>query len=799
MRIRKIAEWAIECLSQLVDYLKDKKETPHFYALSPTDDADSAIVGKYDEALNDALDPANDRIKNLALAGPYGSGKSSILRTYQKRHPRIGGKKLHFLYISLASFNESNKEADKTNGENLLSQIELSILQQLFYRESKEKLPDSRLKRIKRFTGWQRFRETVGYVLFLASLVYLITHNGNIDMNSWKTLTKLSCMQNIALLMVLYGCFRAIFKFTRIAHNIKIHSLNVKHPGGEAGIELAPHANESILNRNLEEILYFFEATKYNVVVIEDLDRFRMLDIFVKLRELNTLINNYRKIRRKITFVYALCDELFAAKDRTKFFDLIIPVIPVLGVSNSRDQLLNEFQRIDPSITKALIKDLSRHIDEMRLLHNIINEYRVYHKLIGEQRDLKPNNLLALIVYKNMYPDDFVKLGKEDGVLYSTIFPTDEKKEKDYNSITDQQSFVSMLVKEGYIDENCPAYISFFYEGFLTKSDRAFLDNVKNQKQSDFNHPLNSIGSVLEELLDDDFDTTYILNYQLITYLFEHTEAREERINRVSTILSDGSGNSWNFMNGFIQQCDDVQVVERFWEKMTLNKEDVLFCKLINTPNRDRLFNLWKDGLPENVRHEFMQKYSDADFDMIYIEGNDTVKSFYIGKYTITQAQWERVTGSNPSKSRQGGQYPVEYVSWDEAQKYCEKLSKLTDKSYRLPTEAEWEYAARGGKESKGYEYSGSDTLDEVGWYDGNSGGHTHEVGQLKPNELGIYDMSGNVWEWCSDEVWGSDRVLRGGSWNYGAKYCRSADRSYIVPGNRSSYDGFRVVASAPL
>ena len=189
-----------------------------------------------------------------------------------------------------------------------------------------------------------------------------------------------------------------------------------------------------------------------------------------------------------------------------------------------------------------------------------------------------------------------------------------------------------------------------------------------------------------------------------------------------------------------------------------------------------------------------------------------TVSDFYIGKYEVTQAQWKAVMGSNPSNWT-GDNLPVEKVSWDDVQEFIQKLNAQTGKKFRLPTEAEWEYAARGGNQSKGYKYSGSNSISEVAWYDGNSGDKTHPVGQKTPNELGIYDMSGNVWEWCQD--WysssayssssqtnptgpssGSYRVLRGGSWGSNAGRCRVSNRSFTFPDYRDSYYGFRLACS---
>ncbi|MDR1847375.1 MAG: formylglycine-generating enzyme family protein [Bacteroidales bacterium] len=188
-----------------------------------------------------------------------------------------------------------------------------------------------------------------------------------------------------------------------------------------------------------------------------------------------------------------------------------------------------------------------------------------------------------------------------------------------------------------------------------------------------------------------------------------------------------------------------------------------------------------------------------------------TVSGFYIGKYEVTQAQWKAVMGNNPSNFK-GDNLPVENVSWNDVQEFIRKLNAKTGKNYRLPTEAEWEFAARGGNSSNGYTYSGSNSIGSVAWYDGNSGNKTHSVGTKQANELGIYDMSGNAWEWCSD--WyggyssgsqtnprgansGSYRVLRGGSWYYDSSFCRVAIRDYNTPDIRNYIIGFRLACSS--
>ncbi|MCF0206050.1 MAG: formylglycine-generating enzyme family protein [Bacteroidales bacterium] len=180
-----------------------------------------------------------------------------------------------------------------------------------------------------------------------------------------------------------------------------------------------------------------------------------------------------------------------------------------------------------------------------------------------------------------------------------------------------------------------------------------------------------------------------------------------------------------------------------------------------------------------------------------------TINDFYIGKYEITQAQWREVMGSNPSYFKDCDSCPVERVSAEDVDKFIVELNKKTGKNYRLPTEAEWEYAARGGqlKPQKNSKYSGSNDIDEVAWYDGNSGGKTHQVGTKKPNELGIYDMSGNVYEWCRNEiknqqgeVIGYSSVLRGGSCAVNADFCKISFRSDFSLSIKYFNYGFRIV-----
>lgn len=219
------------------------------------------------------------------------------------------------------------------------------------------------------------------------------------------------------------------------------------------------------------------------------------------------------------------------------------------------------------------------------------------------------------------------------------------------------------------------------------------------------------------------------------------------------------------------------------------------------------------DNLVKNMVKVEGATFTMGDTSGAYVENNEyplhqvTLSSFHIGRYEVTQEEWQAVMGSNPA-SFSDPKRPVEFVSWDDCQLFIRKLNTLTGKNFRLPTEAEWEFAAKGGVESHGYIYSGNNDLGTVAWYSANSGSTTQAVGQKQPNELGLYDMTGNLWEWCSD--WygvydsnkqdnpkgpssGSQRVLRGGGWNGGAKNCRVSNRDSRYPDYSSDRLGLRL------
>lgn len=407
--------------------------------LGKTEDSYKSVI-ELDEVLSSA---EKLRIKNIALTGPYGSGKSSVLITLMEDFP----KGRNYLPISLATLQANdenleeqkeddkntestkqqcpyNKEETKENPtENLNRKIEYSILQQLIYREEAKTVPNSRFRRIVHLTKWELIKYPLYAVLSLICFLVLFEP----DFAKVESIYNFFCwgyawnmtfdfLAASYLLGVLFFTIRYIF---RAYSNSKLNKLNLK----DAEIEVVE--NNSIFNRHLDEILYFFQVTDYNVVIIEDLDRFGTPNIFLKLRELNQLINESKIVGRHITFIYAVKDDIFKDEERTKFFDYIITVIPVINPSNSKDKLKAALKAkgCGNEISDDDLSEMAFFIQDMRILTNIVNEYKQYRdKLCTTQgTQLNKTKLLGMIVYKNYYPQDFALLHRRKGKIYECI------------------------------------------------------------------------------------------------------------------------------------------------------------------------------------------------------------------------------------------------------------------------------------------------------------------------------------------------------------------------------------------
>jgi len=411
----------------------------YFQPLTPQVVEDDEKITEYLKALNYAIDQAN--IKNIALTGSYGSGKSSILKTLEYRHPEH-----YYLRISLASFNDpefpdpKSSDTAKTQSEtspqieepvtklgphtprptgidameNLERLLELSILQQIFYHVEHDKIPDSRFKRIISLGSDTILNFQITAIIWILSGWYLFFPN-SLDFQL-VTYFNSDLIKIIALILFLVGLAKLLSHFRRVYNNSKVNKLNIQ--SGE--VEVDREIDQSILNKHIDEIIYFFEVTPYNVVFIEDLDRFNNTAIFSKLREINLLINNSKQINRTINFIYAVRDDIFEDSHRIKFFDFFIPVIPVSDPSNATDLLTKSFKKLQPPVPNDdFLSDVASFIPDMRFLNNVFNEYLLYQKNI--EAPLLPEKRFAIILYKNLYPKDFIQLQKGKGNLSSIL------------------------------------------------------------------------------------------------------------------------------------------------------------------------------------------------------------------------------------------------------------------------------------------------------------------------------------------------------------------------------------------
>ncbi|MFD0990832.1 hypothetical protein ACFQ1R_12055 [Mariniflexile jejuense] len=710
-------------------FSEKKAEKLDYSSLSPIANGDKE--GHYSKALQWALENREDEdIKNIALTGPYGSGKSTILKTFQKNYK---GTELKFLNISLATFKEKKPKFDEEGNliekdkEELLRLIETSILQQIFYHEDDKNIPDSRFKKIKSYGAKKLLLTSLGILLFIIALLnyfnpYLIQ---SIFKDNPLSVFTCDTLHYSSISIILIGIFFITYKSIRIISSITINKLKFQN----AEIGIGESINKSILNHHLDEILYFFTIRPYNVVIIEDLDRFEETEIFTKLREINLLLNNSEKTKKKnITFIYAVRDDMFSDNERIKFFDFIIPVIPVINSSNSSEILLHKKKKYSYNLTETFIDDISFFIDDMRLLHNITNEFYLY-KIKQGETPLNQDKLFAIITYKNIYPNDFVSLSKNEGYLYDILnakskyvsqevnriekkisilkeeiknlesvniksikelrllyiirvietlgnfnsfiinnkiitiddllkdenfeylkenkiyfqtpvnnyysnslnyqekkvtssFSEVEKlvnpvKSYDLNEqeIIDIQSnksnslrkeiqelekqkiitrnlkisellqsnreidlninenlnadFITTIIRNGYISEDYIDYISLFHEGSITRNDHKFIINVRNKQKLEFDYKLSKIDKIIPKINPIDFDSEFILNYDLLDFLLKNHRTNKVPLEYVFTKLKDESSTSILFINGFIEITENlnlfIKTLSEYW------------------------------------------------------------------------------------------------------------------------------------------------------------------------------------------------------------------------------------------
>ena len=408
------------------------------------------IVDKseYVSILKSAID--DEDVRNVALSGTYGSGKSSIIKTFERNYP-----KYKCLNLSLAAFAEESQSLQKdskldykTQGEKpndmgqpfvdssivQMEQLEFSLVQQFFYHVKASGIPDSRFGRIRRWNRTEKGLWAIAILFFVISLFYVVDSNKFLDLFPFLTGCDAILIRYISLGVVGVGLFVMAYSLITFFH--KMSGGRIKFMNYE--VDVQKDMKISVFNRYLDELVYLFQATGYQVVVLEDLDRFKNTSIYTKLRELNQLLNQSEDIGRRIVFVYALRDDIFhTSQERTKFFDYIIPVLPHTSVANSASQFVKEFGTIvgdkndARALHKSFLNDVAPFIGDLRTIKAIVSDFKITSKRLN--RKLKKDNLLAIIIYKNLCPKDFELIYEGKGAIHNTFANESvfKKKKKD--------------------------------------------------------------------------------------------------------------------------------------------------------------------------------------------------------------------------------------------------------------------------------------------------------------------------------------------------------------------------------
>ncbi|HEM4597135.1 TPA: DNA-binding protein [Streptococcus suis] len=685
-----------------------------FNKLTPLNDVD--IDASHEAAMNYALEDKG--IKNVAISGNYGSGKSSFIETYKSKNGSF--KPLH---ISLAHFSSLNHLENGSNAQLEIFQgqiensdsleqiniIEGKIINQLLHQIDAKYIPMTIFKSKKNPLFSEILKLSTAFLLFLLPIMFLwnYTQLAILVREGFPNFPHLgSIIRLLAYLILTCNMIYAVYKLSelqlkrRLIKNLSFRGANIS-----GDIEVFQSEEDSYFDKYLDDVLYLFDNCQSDIVIFEDIDRFETNLIFEKLREINTLVNNKRKDGKKLLFIYLIKDDMFTSQDRTKFFDFIIPIIPVITSSNSGEKLGEILTNLGEahSVSKTMLKQVAIYIDDMRLAYNICNEFVLYKNNLFSQKEndnnklnLSSDKIFAIIVYKNIFPKDFSLLQKDSGFvhqlfskidnlrqrnldkksaeiekieekiisseqefsrnkleLYSTylkvpegrvairvngktesqfpnrldfireilsedaeiesvkadyysqlngrkeeledIFPMNdisfqerlsaldnqnylnelnsklEKLREEYESVKSEKlsvlinrnffdivmeeypylkreknSLIMYLLRNAYIDESYPDYITYFYPNSLKKQDKEFLNAVQGEIKLDWDYSLKEVAEVNERLDNSDFMRIYALNFDLFEYLLQKQDKK-----RLKSYLSEANV---KFVNKFLQQ-----------------------------------------------------------------------------------------------------------------------------------------------------------------------------------------------------------------------------------------------------
>ncbi|HGM7027582.1 TPA: hypothetical protein ACKP7A_000385 [Serratia liquefaciens] len=425
-----------------------------FQKLTPFSDVE---LGVYKNAIDFVF--ANNDLKNIAISGQYSAGKSSLVESYKKSHSNI-----KFVHISLAHFRTIEEAETNEPGKDINeTALEGKVLNQLIHQINADDIPQTHFKVKKKIKANSIVINTIFTVLFIAMILHITLFNkwgrfvSLLSDGNLKTLLTLSTKYDTLLISgficTILSCV-FIYKLIKTQKNRNVlKKINLQ--GNE--IEIFEESNESYFDRYLNEVLYLFENVDADAIVFEDMDRFNSNNIFERLHEVNRLVNIQRDIaghkKSTLRFIYLLRDDIFISKDRTKFFDYIIPVIPVVDSSNSYDQFISHFDGggILKLFNERFLQGMSLYIDDMRILKNIYNEFQVYYNKLNTT-ELDCNKMLAIIAYKNIFPRDFSELQLNQGMVYSIFSEKDnlivEEIKKIEKDISDRKKEIEAINDE---------------------------------------------------------------------------------------------------------------------------------------------------------------------------------------------------------------------------------------------------------------------------------------------------------------------------------------------------------------
>lgn len=489
----------------------------HFEKLTPIDNVDMNV---YENAIDFVF--KNNDIKNVAITGAYSSGKSSVLASYKKKH-----QELQFMHISLAHFESPGQEKKDEHGQDKIdeSALETKILNQLIHQIPSDKIPQTNF-RIKKKLDEEHIKHIKHTVIFFfTAIIYFIRFDTwkNYVNNLPDTCSKYilmitthpyALMADGILIIILLSSFIGWLIGIQKTRNI-LHKVNLQ--GNE--IEIYAENDESYFDKYLNEVLYLFENTDTDVIVYDDIDRYNAQIIFERLREINTLANlQLEKDGKVLRFFYLLRDDIYDSKDRTKFFDYIIPIVPVVDSSNSFNQFILHFKNTEiyERLDEGFLQGLSLYIDDMRLLKNIYNEFVIYFNRLNTT-ELNCNKMLAIITYKNIFPRDFANLQLNQGFVY-TLF---SKKESFITAeITEINKRIDKIQKRITSSEN--EYLVSIRE----------LDAVFADKYFKHYHLSNKTDSDLTKIIIENLDTNQKDEYT------SRKQAIEDKLNKNNITLN---------------------------------------------------------------------------------------------------------------------------------------------------------------------------------------------------------------------------------------------------------------------